>query len=240
VRGESFGPRSRRSPPRPASTWSSRARICSCGPGAATMAVFRASGAPGGHVGRRLLEGLGQARCERRETGLRRKLRQLPGLRLVAGAEQLLELAQGAAGADRPEATPGAPNATRATRSMLALHGGRNLVETASLGENGACRLASFNDRSTATVSESAQNSGRRRGPGGISPVWKAGLAACQSRNGGDGRRAGVNALAGQSRPHEAGEFAKLRRAVGGCQAAGARCCGKRGMSGQAGKLQGA
>lgn len=144
-----------------------------------------------GHVGRLMLEGLPQAADLAAFPVARLKLGRLRGRHL--GELTLL-------GRSR---APGAPNRGRRSPAMLALHAGRIWIEKR------AQLRGHYSDRRLSDR-ESAQTVARQRGPGGIR-ISKAATKAERAHNRRAWKWAGVNCPAPIARPHEAGEFAKLR-----------------------------
>lgn len=171
-----------------------------------------------GHVGRVMLEVSRQPAEIGALLGSRLKLGRLrdrrPGR---APAGELEQLPLGPIAAVSAEATPGAPNPIASSAAMLALHAGRIWIEA----QKRALRAVLCHDGSSATAGLNAQTDTRRRGPGGIRFSNAAGRAE-RTYNREVGKRAGVNSHRRFARPHDAGEFAKLRRDFFGVNGAAA------------------
>lgn len=172
------------------------------------------SGRRQGHVGRAMLEGVGQAAAIIDEMAKDQKLPQLATLRLARGDRAELEQLAGdpARHAQGEGGTP--PIAARASSGMLALDVDRVWIAMSPKARKDALQAGPLIDRAGLTSEKNAQNSRRRRGPGGFRPIRSARGAVRSARHGEAGKRAGVNLVRRCPRPHEAGGMGKLRAAV--------------------------
>lgn len=172
------------------------------------------SGLSIGHVGRAMLEGVGQAAAIVGEIVVDQKLPQLGTLCLVAADERELEQLTGvpAAIVQGEGGTP--PIAARASSGMLALDVDRIWIAMSPKGWNEALQAGLSIDRDGLRSEKNAQNSRRQRGPGGFRPVRTVRAAVQSARQGEAGKRAGVNLTRRCQRPHEADGMGKLRAAV--------------------------